>query len=1678
MKAIASEKGEPSLRVRINHIDYTLAQPGVLDNTNLPRVPVLRIYGDTSLGRKACLHVHQVYPYFFVEYHGKLNPDSVHRYIARLSISLNHAIAISMKRNPHSSNSQSVRAIVLVKGVHFYGFHHGYSPFLKIHIADPSFVNRAVTILQSGTVMQTSFRVFESHLSYVLQFLCDFGLYGCGWIDLNEAWCRNKAGSDNDDDEDGREDEDLSFPRSPYFRQSRMPLEFDVAAHQILNRHALASRNIHHELQIPAPPLPPEPLVISVRELWEDERRRRAAKGLPPTPSLPFDPSESSRDRGAGWIAEARWWDEIRRRIEKERDKEAKPKEQDWSRWIMTTFESIEALWEPQYRTWRPQKLEKSAANDDTDRSNQQADETMNPFGSVAHSQSSMSDAEPEIEVDEMRLSSQDIHLLEDQESAEWIHNQDKQADVSSEEDPAYDAAEEDQEQAATEDGPLVEDVGVPEGDTESLPAIPTEFPKTPTKRSGKRREGFQSAWRKLTGLSNSQTETPRPPDIFTPGKSRRSQSQSCYPSQGMQAEVLEGPQTNTSAPEDDTYPGSGATSSANEDMIYDGDDNPFLVEEPKPEQSNSTSDHATLVGLGFGDHNQLHPTRIDPSHHLDWQSGPTSPGAPLSDDYRSDGRPAKRQKVIHKEDPDFSREGIHSSSYALSPRRISSSPLRRSDGTFSQFSTIATKTRAYVYSRPPPSTSMLMFSLDDYRIPAKIYRNPYYSKEDDVPEHAREYAGLVYHLKGGDGLGDLEEWHSESSSERPIALNSGIVKTDRTRVDGWEYAGCPPSHREVQKWLNQKSRECSGGVGKNGGMLTEDLSKSSKYVSKAPEPRRRETQNLTVLSLEVLALSRGELVPDPDVDEIVAAFYAFQDSDHPDLSRRGIIAVESDRLCSNRIRDIPMHIVANELDLLNEVIDQVSEFDPDILIGWEVQAMSWGYLNVRGCTYGLDVTELLSRAPARRLGGGNHQWGLRTTSTFSVVGRHVLNLWRVMRSEYNLTIYTFENVAFDVLQKRVPCYSSRVLTSWLKSNVPSHTAHALRHISSRTQLNLEILDRADFVTKTAEFARIFGVDFFSVISRGSQFKVESFMFRIAKPESFVLLSPSKQDVGKQNAAECMPLIMEPLSAFYNSPLVVLDFQSLYPSIMIAYNYCYSTCLGRVTEFKGRNKFGVSELHIQPGLLDTLKDRIHVAPNGIMYVKPEVRKGLLGRMLTELLETRVMVKQAMKSSKDDKVLRRVLDARQLGLKYIATVTYGYTSATYSGRMPAVEIADSIVQSGRETLEKAIRLIDATSKWGAKVVYGDTDSLFIYLKGKTKDQAFRIGHDIADTVTRMNPAPVKLKFEKVYLPCVLMAKKRYVGYKYENPDELQPSFDAKGIETVRRDGIPAQRKMTEDCLRLLFETQDLSKVKEYCYRFWSDILENRVSLQDFIFATEVKMGTYSDKVPPPPGVTVAARRMMEDEANEPQYGERIRYVIVKGSPHSRLVDRAVAPEELLDQRNKRMDASYYINRVLIPPLERIFNLVGADVRGWYEEMPKAIKVDPMDPLMLSPKKKKQDVALNRLKIEEHFQPSECLACGATAPTGLCEDCVKDPQPTLTSLLSQMSVAETRLKQAHEVCVSCSLSPQGEPIQCQSLDCSWLYERKTAEEKAEAATILGDYIEEIENLQLQDQDPPHP
>ena len=188
-------------------------------------------------------------------------------------------------------------------------------------------------------------------------------------------------------------------------------------------------------------------------------------------------------------------------------------------------------------------------------------------------------------------------------------------------------------------------------------------------------------------------------------------------------------------------------------------------------------------------------------------------------------------------------------------------------------------------------------------------------------------------------------------------------------------------------------------------------------------------------------------------------------------------------------------------------------------------------------------------------------------------------------------------------------------------------------------------------------------------------------------------------------APEYLPLVMEPESRFYGKkdPVIVLDFQSLYPSIIMAYNYCYSTCLGRVVQegqedglcsgpdFKSKPfDFGCTRLKLSPNRLSVLQGRLNFSPGGIAFLNSKERKGIVPTMLEEIIRTRLMVKRAMKKyekivknashgvqieaiKKINSSLQKVLHARQLGLKLIANVTYGYTSANFSGRMPCIEV---------------------------------------------------------------------------------------------------------------------------------------------------------------------------------------------------------------------------------------------------------------------------------------------------------------------------------------------------------------------------------------------------------------------
>lgn len=859
------------------------------------------------------------------------------------------------------------------------------------------------------------------------------------------------------------------------------------------------------------------------------------------------------------------------------------------------------------------------------------------------------------------------------------------------------------------------------------------------------------------------------------------------------------------------------------------------------------------------------------------------------------------------------------------------------------------------------------------------------------------------------------------------------------------------------------------------------------------------EVQHLTLFSLELHVRTRRDSRPDPEFDPICAIFYYIQ-TDTP-LSNgknkvKGIICVDEESakgaattgseekdntafnlenvtrrplsddaiastsagnltmsttlqntvsnqarnlLCRTGATEYDVKYVAEEKQLFAALLQVIHKWDPDILIGYEIQMLSWGFLLERALTFELDLCTQLSRvkgsSSSSNMDAEKDQWGAAHSSEIKIAGRIILNVWRLMRHEAALNSYSFENVAFHVLHERIPLFSFRTLSDWWDHKTSLNRWRTVDHYVTRCRGNVRILESVDFIGRTSELARLFGIMFYSVISRGSQYRVESMMLRIAKPMNYIPVSPSVEQRGAMWAPETIPLVMEPESRFYSDPVLVLDFQSLYPSMIIAYNYCFSTCLGRVSCLSeyGEFKFGATSLCVPPSLLKKLKGDIHISPNGVAFVKPTVRRGILPSMLDEILQTRIMVKTSMKKWKADKSLGRMLDARQLGLKLIANVTFGYTSAHFSGRMPCVEIGDSIVRKARETLERAIDLVNNTPRWGARVVYGDTDSLFVLLKGATKEQAFSVGKDIVDTVTAMNPKPVKLKFEKVYLPCVLQTKKRYVGYMYETLDQKEPVFDAKGIETVRRDSCPAVAKILEKSLRCLFETRDLSLVKKYVQRQCTKLMEGRASLQDFTFAKEYRgMKNYK------PGACVPAleltRRMLkEDRRSEPRVKERVPYVVVYGSPGLPLIRLVRRPHEVLQDPCLRLNASYYITKQILPPLNRVFSLIGLDVFTWYAELPRVVRVAQTS----------ADTD-NRKKgtISQYFSTLSCPVCQDLTHSDLCAKCRSKPQESAVTLLTRIRNWERTHQHLAEICYSCCGSRDSK-LCCISLDCPVFY-----------------------------------
>ncbi|KAI6243895.1 DNA polymerase [Aphelenchoides fujianensis] len=430
--------------------------------------------------------------------------------------------------------------------------------------------------------------------------------------------------------------------------------------------------------------------------------------------------------------------------------------------------------------------------------------------------------------------------------------------------------------------------------------------------------------------------------------------------------------------------------------------------------------------------------------------------------------------------------------------------------------------------------------------------------------------------------------------------------------------------------------------------------------------PTNNAVPHLCAMAVEVLALPEDPStgIADPVRDPIVAVAVA---------------------VCTDRVL-----IVADEKQLLKALADVINRFNPDVLIGYDLVRGSWAYVCERAVAIQHAFIDLATRLESA------------TYPSFQslLIGRIKLEVWRIIRRERPLRCYEFGYATTTLLDRSFSQLLLPDLIALVNSEDSSGRRVAALHFLDMARCDLKILHTLDVFVRTSQMAQLYGIQYTEVINRGSQFRVESMLLRIAKKSAFLPPSVSVEQRNRMGAPETIPLNLEPASDIYYDPVAVLDFQSLYPSVLIAYNYCYSSCLGKVERLcsaEGGRMMKMGALDYERLPMETLKGlvergEVHVAPTGCAFVKPSVQKGLLGAMLKEMLDARVMVKKSMKRYTGDQKTYRQLDAQQLALKLVANTTYGYAAANWSGRMPCEEVAEAIVSKGREALERAIELI--------------------------------------------------------------------------------------------------------------------------------------------------------------------------------------------------------------------------------------------------------------------------------------------------------------------------------------------------------------------------------------------------
>nr|XP_023025122.1 DNA polymerase alpha catalytic subunit [Leptinotarsa decemlineata] len=370
-------------------------------------------------------------------------------------------------------------------------------------------------------------------------------------------------------------------------------------------------------------------------------------------------------------------------------------------------------------------------------------------------------------------------------------------------------------------------------------------------------------------------------------------------------------------------------------------------------------------------------------------------------------------------------------------------------------------------------------------------------------------------------------------------------------------------------------------------------------------------------------------------------------------------------------------------------------------------------------------------------------------------------------------------------------------------------------------------------------------------------------------------------------------LVLEPKIGFYDKLILLMDFNSLYPSIIQEYNICFTT----LPVTNSEDNLVLPDRGLPPGILPT-----------------EIRK---------LVESRRQVKKLMNSADISLDLKMQYNIRQIALKLTANSMYGCLGFSNS-RFYAKNLAALVTHKGREILTNTRDMVE---KMCYEVVYGDTDSIMINTNILEYDQVFKIGTKIKQEVNKLYKQ-VELDIDGVFKYLLLLKKKKYAAVTLTkiNDNKLKEVKEYKGLDIVRRDWSQLACGAGEYILDHILSDQSpddrINNIHEYLRKIRKHMEEGQVPISLLVITKQLtkdpKMYTDKNSLP---HVQVALRYNQQSGGHF-RAGDTVPYVICEDGTSNSASQRAYHIEELNKSETLKIDVKYYLGQQIHPVVTRI------------------------------------------------------------------------------------------------------------------------------------------------------------